>query len=77
MRLAEVKETLRALERLNEGEGASVAKSNRRRSKKSIGDQGLADWAGRLDLQEQVVMAGHSFGGATTVSRRLIRLVLD
>lgn len=60
---------LHHLRRLNAGEGASLARENRR---KDLGGEGvvgkwLEGWKGRIDLEREVTMAGHSFGGATTV----------
>ncbi|GAA5968682.1 hypothetical protein JCM8115_003679 [Rhodotorula mucilaginosa] len=67
MRLAEVTETLRLLERLHSGEGADVARMNRRRSRDSQAEEWLPAWRDRLDLTEDITMAGHSFGGATAI----------
>lgn len=72
MRLAEVTETLQVLERLNSGEGAEVARTNRRRSRNSQAEEWLPAWRDRLDLTEDIMMAGHSFGGATAVSCLLL-----
>lgn len=61
MRLAEIDEVLAVLSRINDGDGAAIAATNLR-------EQGryLSFWKGRIDVQS-VVMAGHSFGGATTL----------
>lgn len=68
MRLAEVTETLHVLERLNSSEGTEIARMNRRRSRNSRAEEWLPAWRGRLDLTDEITMAGHSFGGATAVS---------
>lgn len=66
MRVAEIREVLSVLKRINDGEGDAVALENRRgKGKDRV--QGLGLWKGRLDLQTNVTMGGHSFGGATTV----------
>ncbi|GAA5872305.1 hypothetical protein JCM3774_003339 [Rhodotorula dairenensis] len=67
MRLAEVTETLSALQQLDAGNGADLARANRRRSFKSRVEEWLPAWKDRLDLTDRVVMAGHSFGGATAI----------
>ena len=66
MRAAEVKATLEVVRRLNTGEGGELAKENRRAPAGAGGDAGLPLWKGRLSAD--ATMAGHSFGGATTVS---------
>ena len=65
MRLAEISSVLDVLKRVNEGEGAAVSAENRRASAEGAAD--LSFWTGRLDLEREITMAGHSFGGATTV----------
>ncbi|GAA5969320.1 hypothetical protein JCM11641_007550 [Rhodosporidiobolus odoratus] len=67
-RLAEIDSVLSLLTRLNEGEGAAVAAENRRKDYGGEGVVGkwLVGWEGRINLNE-VVMAGHSFGGAITI----------
>lgn len=65
MRLAEISSVLDVLKRVNDGEGAAVSRENRRAS--STGAADLSSWTGRIDLKREVTMAGHSFGGATTV----------
>lgn len=70
MRLAEISSVLTLMQRLNDGDGAAVAKENRR---KEYGEgKSLEGWKGRIDMEKEVTMAGHSFGGATTVSSRWI-----
>ncbi|GAA6031868.1 hypothetical protein JCM8097_003310 [Rhodosporidiobolus ruineniae] len=64
LRLAEVREALTILERLNAGNGAAIAAENRRGGE-GVG-KWLEGWKGRVGLEE-AVMAGHSFGGATTI----------
>lgn len=61
MRLAEIDEVLALVSRINDGDGAAIAAANLR-------EQGryLLFWKGRIDVKN-VVMAGHSFGGATTL----------
>ncbi|GAA6006437.1 hypothetical protein JCM10207_004935 [Rhodosporidiobolus poonsookiae] len=68
MRLAEVEEVLTLVRRLNDGEGAAIAAENRRKDYGGEGVVGkwLAGWKGRIAMDE-LVMAGHSFGGATTI----------
>ncbi|POY71311.1 hypothetical protein BMF94_5623 [Rhodotorula taiwanensis] len=68
IRLSEVAAALAVLRRLNEGEGDPVARENRR---KDLGGEGVAgrylpDWKGRIDFND-VTVAGHSFGGGTTL----------
>lgn len=75
MRLAEVTETLRVLERLNSGEGGDIARLNRRQGRNSQVDEWLPAWRDRLDLTDDITMAGHSFGGATTVSSKRAHVV--
>ncbi|GAA5852926.1 hypothetical protein JCM9279_000080 [Rhodotorula babjevae] len=68
-RLAEVSALLHHLHRLNAGEGVAVARENRRvdeRRKDELGRR-LEGWKGRVGLEGKMVMAGHSFGGATTI----------
>ncbi|KPV78352.1 uncharacterized protein RHOBADRAFT_40898 [Rhodotorula graminis WP1] len=68
-RLAEVSALAHHLRRLNAGEGAAVARENRRvadREKDELGKR-LERWKGRVGLDGEMVMAGHSFGGATTI----------
>lgn len=66
MRLAEITSVLSLMQRLNDGDGGAVAKENRR---KEYGEgKSLEGWKGRIDMEKEVTMAGHSFGGATTVS---------
>ncbi|GAA5898664.1 hypothetical protein JCM6882_000890 [Rhodosporidiobolus microsporus] len=68
MRLAEIRETLALLSRINDGDGAAVAAENRRKDYGGEGVVGkwLPAWKGRVGMDE-MVMAGHSFGGATTI----------
>ncbi|GAA5992008.1 hypothetical protein JCM10908_000694 [Rhodotorula pacifica] len=68
LRVSEVAAALDVLQRINNGEGSAVAQENRR---KDLGGEGvvgkyLPDWKGRIDF-ENVAMAGHSFGGGTTL----------
>ncbi|KAI1364928.1 PAF acetylhydrolase [Xylaria arbuscula] len=55
-REAEIEEAVRVLRDINDGKGAEIFKQNLREE-----GQELADWAGRLNVNE-MVMAGHSFG---------------
>ncbi|BGP21513.1 1-alkyl-2-acetylglycerophosphocholine esterase [Rhodotorula toruloides] len=65
MRLAEISSVLSLMQRLSNGDGAAVARENRR---KEYGEgKTLEGWKGRIDLEKEVTMAGHSFGGATTI----------
>ncbi|BGP12604.1 hypothetical protein JCM10213_008741 [Rhodosporidiobolus nylandii] len=68
LRLAEIESVLALMRRLNAGEGAAMAAENRRKDNGGEGTVGkwLPLWEGRVDLG-RVVMAGHSFGGATTI----------
>ncbi|BGP44694.1 hypothetical protein JCM10450v2_000508 [Rhodotorula kratochvilovae] len=67
-RLAEISALLHHLRRINGGEGAAVAAENRRKDHggKRVG-RWLEGWKGRIGLEGEMVMAGHSFGGATTI----------
>ncbi|TNY20603.1 platelet-activating factor acetylhydrolase, isoform II-domain-containing protein [Rhodotorula diobovata] len=67
-RLAEISALLHHLRRLNAGEGAAIARENRRRDhgEGTVG-RWLEGWKGRIALDGEMVMAGHSFGGATTI----------
>lgn len=69
LRLAEVKATLDVLTRINEGEGEKVEGENEREGAHGKGAMPihLARWAGRLGMGKELTMAGHSFGGATTL----------
>ncbi|GAA6047804.1 hypothetical protein JCM3770_004651 [Rhodotorula araucariae] len=67
-RLAEISTLLHHLRRLNDGEGAAVAAENRRKDHggERVG-RWLDGWKGRIGLAGEMVMVGHSFGGATTI----------
>lgn len=56
LRQAEVEETVKVLDRINRGHGASVYEDNLRGEGLS-----LVDWKGRLDM-DQIVVGGHSYG---------------
>lgn len=77
MRLAEIEEAYHVLTLINEGRGEEVRMFNLRKkgnvgsSSKGLDGINWGDWIGRLHL-ENVTMAGHSFGGATSV--QVIRL---
>ncbi|KWU46693.1 alpha/beta-hydrolase [Rhodotorula sp. JG-1b] len=68
LRVSEVAAALDVLNRINDGEGAAVARENRRTDLggKDVVGRYLPEWKGRIDL-ENVTMAGHSFGGGTTL----------
>ncbi|RKU48399.1 hypothetical protein DL546_009453 [Coniochaeta pulveracea] len=72
MRLAEIEEAYHVLTMINEGKGEKVRESNLRKkgyvgsSSKGLDGINWNDWQGRLHT-ENVTVAGHSFGGATTV----------
>ncbi|GAA5995159.1 uncharacterized protein JCM10292_004570 [Rhodotorula paludigena] len=68
-RLAEISAVLHHLRRLNAGEGAAIARENRRKDLggEEVVGKWLEGWKGRIDLEHEVTMAGHSFGGATTI----------
>jgi platelet-activating factor acetylhydrolase len=55
----EIRETVRVLGRLNDGRGADILAANARRE--GSGAQ-LAKWAGRLDIDAQLTIGGHSYG---------------
>ena len=61
-RQSEVEEMVRVLRTINDGDGQSVFQNNSRGEGKD-----LAAWKGRLDFTNLVV-TGHSFGAALTVS---------
>jgi len=65
LRQAEISSLLSILSRINEGDGPSLELLNRRRNP-SNSPFDFEGWKGRLNLDD-TVMAGHSFGGATTV----------
>ncbi|KDE08220.1 hypothetical protein MVLG_01487 [Microbotryum lychnidis-dioicae p1A1 Lamole] len=67
MRLREIEELIKILSRINDGEGESVARQNRRAPSNdpSYGKQ-LSEWKGRLDFGKMSVV-GHSFGATTTL----------
>lgn len=73
MRLAEIEEAYYVLTMINDGRGEEVRDINLRKKgtvgSSSKGLEGIEwqDWRGRLHL-ENVTMAGHSFGGATSVA---------
>ena len=77
MRLAEIEDAYHVLTMINDGRGEEVRQVNLRKKgtvgSSSKGLEGIdwQDWRGRLHL-ENVTMAGHSFGGATSV--QVIRL---
>ncbi len=56
LRQAEVEETVKVLDRINNGHGASVFEDNLRGEGRT-----LADWRGCLDM-DQVTIGGHSYG---------------
>ena len=60
-REAEVKETLRVLRRIDDGQGDEVYKENRRKE-----GQDLTHWRNRFNMNE-ITMAGHSFGATLAV----------
>ncbi|KAK4054882.1 hypothetical protein OIV83_000806 [Microbotryomycetes sp. JL201] len=64
MRYEEIRQVLRVFERINNGEGDKVAHENLRKTKGS--EMWLPQWRDKIDLQKPC-MAGHSFGGATTL----------
>lgn len=68
LRVSEVAAALEVLNRINDGEGAAVACENRRTDLggKEVVGRYLPEWKGRIDFAN-VTMAGHSFGGGTTV----------
>ncbi|GAA5918738.1 hypothetical protein JCM8208_006447, partial [Rhodotorula glutinis] len=68
-RLAEVSALVHHLRRLDAGEGLAVARENRRVGERERDELGrrLEGWKGRVGLEREMVMAGHSFGGATTI----------
>lgn len=65
LRSAEIKSCLDVLARINSGQGARVVAENLRQNDSAATE--LARWQGHLELDECVTMAGHSFGGATTL----------
>ncbi|KAB5549863.1 platelet-activating factor acetylhydrolase [Coniochaeta sp. 2T2.1] len=77
MRVGEIEEAYHVLTMINDGRGGEVREVNQRKKgtvgSSSKGLEGIdwQDWKGRLHL-ENVTMAGHSFGGATSV--QVIRL---
>lgn len=66
MRTAEITAVLDVLKRIQSGDGGKVEDENMRRVQGAKFD--LGSWKGRIDMVKEVAMAGHSFGGATTVS---------
>ncbi|KAM0755747.1 hypothetical protein T439DRAFT_11609 [Meredithblackwellia eburnea MCA 4105] len=66
LRLAEVDAALGILRRIDGGEGSIVGAECTRRQKGLGDDLGLGLWKDRIDWTK-CFMAGHSFGGATTV----------
>lgn len=69
-RQAEVEETVRVLEAINNGQGAQVYQNSSRGE-----GQTLANWQGRLDFSK-LVIGGHSFGATSAVSRSLLVVIL-
>ncbi|GAA5875906.1 hypothetical protein JCM16303_004039 [Sporobolomyces ruberrimus] len=69
MRQSEISRILSTLQRINAGDSnPSLERSNRRKNAYGLKEEfRWEDWKGRLDLQDGLVMAGHSFGGATTI----------
>ncbi|GAA5827062.1 hypothetical protein JCM11251_002228 [Rhodosporidiobolus azoricus] len=69
LRLAEIREAVHIMRRINDGEGAKVAEENRRKDNGGEGVVGkwLGGWKGRVGLEGKMIMAGHSFGAATTI----------
>ncbi|GAA5827060.1 hypothetical protein JCM11251_002227 [Rhodosporidiobolus azoricus] len=69
LRLAEIREVILLMRRINEGDGAKIAQENRRKDYGGEGVVGkwLAGWRGRVGLEGEMVISGHSFGGATTI----------
>ncbi|KAM0793221.1 hypothetical protein ACM66B_000688 [Microbotryomycetes sp. NB124-2] len=64
MRYEEVRQVLGIFERLNDGQGDEIARSNLRKTKGS--ETWLPQWQGKIDVRNSTC-AGHSFGGATTL----------
>ena len=69
LRLKEVEAVLAVLAKVNAGGGAEVEAANVREGAHGKGAKplDLAGWQGRVGMGEQLTMAGHSFGGATTL----------
>lgn len=67
MRTAEVTATLDLMKRINAGDGSQIGRENMRRDEKKGKVDFLENWKGRVNMVKDVTMAGHSFGGATTV----------
>ena len=71
MRQTEILQTLEILHRINKGDNPRELEQLNRRHHHRHDSRELfewEDWKGKLDLENNLVMAGHSFGGATTVS---------
>ncbi|GAA5896356.1 uncharacterized protein JCM6883_006878 [Sporobolomyces salmoneus] len=70
LRQAEISEILSTLARINRGASTEELERSNRRAY-AYGKNGAPfrweEWKGRLDLEENMTMAGHSFGGATTI----------
>lgn len=66
MRTAEISQVSNILKGIQNGEGGKIEDENLRRVKGVKFD--LGSWKNRIDMVKEVTMAGHSFGGATTVS---------
>ncbi|GAA5922047.1 uncharacterized protein JCM15063_003170 [Sporobolomyces koalae] len=65
MRQKEISIVLDTLKQIDLGHGAEIDRKNRRRNPASAVH--LAEWRHKLDLEDRLVCAGHSFGGATTI----------
>jgi hypothetical protein len=63
--VAEVDAVLKVMARINAGEGDSIERDNL--LKPSTSEMGLKHWKNRID-ESNLMIAGHSFGGATVVS---------
>lgn len=69
-RRAELHELLRVVKELNAGQGGALTTASTRGGPE-VANANLAAWQGKLDVDDGLLLLGHSFGGATVLTDQL------